>query len=112
VSLFARDDRRLGSETTTAPGPAGPVGQLVGLLDELGFEPDRHDAGDHGQVGLHHCPFLELAERRSAVVCPIHLGLMQGALQSWDAPVTVDRLEPFAEPDLCLARLAPHEGSG
>ncbi len=103
--------RRLGSETKTAHGPAEPVHQLVGLLDELGFEPERNHVVGAGQVGLRHCPFLELAENRSAVVCPIHLGLMQGALQSWNAPVTVDRLEPFAEPDLCLARLAPHEGS-
>jgi hypothetical protein len=32
---------------------------------------------------------------------------MQGAMGSWGAPVTVDRLEAFAEPDLCLAHLAP-----
>jgi predicted ArsR family transcriptional regulator len=56
-------------------------------------------------VGLRHCPFLELAEVRAQVVCPIHLGLMQGAMAAWDAPVTVDRLVPFAEPDLCVAHL-------
>jgi hypothetical protein len=26
---------------------------------------------------------------------------------AWDALVTVNRLEPFAEPDLCVAHLAP-----
>jgi predicted ArsR family transcriptional regulator len=57
-------------------------------------------------VGLRHCPFLELAETRKAVICPIHLGLMQGALETWQAPVTVDRLDAFAEPDLCLAHLS------
>ena len=59
------------------------------------------------QIGLRHCPFLELAETRTAVVCPIHLGLMQGALETWAAPVTVERLEAFVEPDLCLAHLGP-----
>jgi predicted ArsR family transcriptional regulator len=49
---------------------------------------------------------LELAETRKAVICPIHLGLMQGALETWGAPVTVDRLDAFAEPDLCLAHLS------
>jgi predicted ArsR family transcriptional regulator len=44
---------------------------------------------------------------RFPVVCPIHLGLMQGALEAWNAPVTVDRLEAFVEPDLCLAHIAP-----
>jgi hypothetical protein len=43
---------------------------------------------------------------RFLVVCPIHLGLMQGALEAWQAPVTVDRLEAFAEPDVCLAHIA------
>jgi hypothetical protein len=35
------------------------------------------------------------------------LGLMRGALETWEAPVTVERLEAFSEPDLCLAHLAP-----
>lgn len=93
--------------------PAGPVdaeestGHLVEMLDELGFEPEPLEPGDAGeqQLGLRHCPFLELAEASTDVVCPIHLGLMQGALEAWEAPVTVDRLDPFAQPDLCVAHL-------
>jgi predicted ArsR family transcriptional regulator len=83
-----------------------PVARLVALLGELGFDPDLRVSGDRQQVGLRHCPFLELAQTRAQVVCPIHLGLMQGALAAWDAPVTVNGLEPFAEPDLCVAHLA------
>jgi predicted ArsR family transcriptional regulator len=49
---------------------------------------------------------LELALDNASVVCPIHLGLMQGALSTWKAPVEVDRLEPFVEPGLCLAHLS------
>lgn len=78
------------------------IEHLVGLLDDLGFAPERR--GDE-QVGLRHCPFLELAESQKAIVCPIHLGLMQGALETWAAPVTVDRLDAFVEPDLCLVQL-------
>lgn len=90
------------------PATAGPLGvhesieHLVGLLDELGFAPERR--GDE-EIGLRHCPFLGLAESQKAVVCPIHLGLMQGALETWEASVTVDRLDAFVEPDLCLAQL-------
>lgn len=58
-------------------------------------------------LGLRSCPFLELATDRPAVVCPVHLGLMQGALEGWGADVTVPRLDPFVQPDLCLAHLAP-----
>jgi hypothetical protein len=31
---------------------------------------------------------------------------MRGALESWEAPVTADRLDPFVEPDLCLVQFA------
>lgn len=80
---------------------------LVDMLDELGFEPERLEPDNAGQeqLGLRHCPFLELAENSTDVICPIHLGLMQGALEAWDAPVTVDRLDSFAQPDLCVAHL-------
>lgn len=92
-------------------GRAEPAERLVRLLDYLGFAPDPPDtatsAGADLRVGLRHCPFLELAETTARVVCPIHLGVMRGALEAWAAPLTVDRLEPFAEPDLCLAHLVP-----
>jgi hypothetical protein len=32
---------------------------------------------------------------------------MQGALETWAAPVSVDRLDAFVEPDLCLAHITP-----
>jgi hypothetical protein len=35
----------------------------------------------------------------------MHLGLMQGAMTAMDATVSVDRLDPFVEPDLCLAHV-------
>jgi predicted ArsR family transcriptional regulator len=81
------------------------IERLVDVLDELGFAPELRMSNGEKQVGLRHCPFLELAETGSKVICPVHLGLMQGALETWSAPVTVDRLEPFVEPDLCLAHL-------
>ncbi|MDT5222382.1 MAG: hypothetical protein QOF15_4487 [Mycobacterium sp.] len=83
------------------------IERLGGVLDELGFEPERRESDGKQQLGLRHCPFLELAERQPGVICPIHLGLMRGALESWGAPVTVERLEAFSEPGLCLAHLAP-----
>jgi len=83
------------------------IDHLVDALDDLGFAPERREADGERQIGLRHCPFLELAENRTSVICPVHLGLMQGAMETWGAPVTVDRLEPFVEPDLCLAHLTP-----
>ncbi|MGZ4515259.1 MAG: helix-turn-helix transcriptional regulator [Mycobacterium sp.] len=87
------------------------IDHLVNMLDELGFAPERRAADGEQQVGLRHCPFLELAENRTAVVCPVHLGLMQGAMEAWGAPVSVDRLDAFVEPDLCVAHLAPQSAA-
>lgn len=98
----ALDIGRRWGHTVAAPASGSATDALVTFLDEFGFAPEQPVAQ---QLRLRHCPFLELAETRSAVVCPIHLGLMQGALESWHAPVTVDRLEPFVEPDVCLAHL-------
>ncbi|HVQ83812.1 MAG TPA: helix-turn-helix domain-containing protein, partial [Mycobacterium sp.] len=98
--------------------PAGVVGaeeaidKLVAALDELGFAPERRNSNGEQQVGLRHCPFLELAETGASVVCPMHLGLMQGALETWAAPVSVDRLDVFVEPDLCLAHITPVGAAG
>ena len=91
-------------QSSETPDVEESIEHLVDLLDDFGFEPERD--GDQ-QVRLRHCPFLELAETRSAVICPVHQGIMQGALETWKAPVTVDRLEAFVEPDLCLAHLGP-----
>lgn len=99
------------STVTGAPGKDGPgesavsVERLMGLLDELGFAPEHSTGGHQSQIGLRNCPFLELAVDRSEVVCPLHLGLMQGAMQTWDSPLTVNRLDPFVEPDLCMVHL-------
>lgn len=89
------------------PHPADPVSKLVDMLDEMGFAPDAPGADDSSQIALRNCPFLELALDRADVVCPIHLGLMQGAMQSWDSPVSVDKLDAFVQPDLCVAHLGP-----
>ncbi|MDQ1014338.1 helix-turn-helix transcriptional regulator [Streptomyces afghaniensis] len=83
------------------------VGRLAAMLDDLGFDPQIGGDGEMpGPVRLRHCPFLELAEEYGTIVCPLHLGLMQGALAELRAPVEATRLEPFAEPDVCLAHLA------
>nr|WP_090341214.1 helix-turn-helix domain-containing protein [Mycolicibacterium malmesburyense]CRL71008.1 transcriptional regulator [Mycolicibacterium malmesburyense] len=103
---------RAWAEAEVSAGGAGlvrdrgrAVGRLTDLLDAMGFAPEKRSAG--AEIGLRNCPFLELADDRRDVICPVHLGLMQGALAAWDAPVTVNELTPFAEPGLCVAHLAP-----
>ncbi len=91
--------------------PHAPVGasealdRLNRLLDEIGFQPVVRHAEHTVEVRLHHCPFREVARQHPDVVCAIHLGLMQGALDELGAPVSVASLEPFPTPELCIARL-------
>lgn len=99
--------RQVQSSTTSN----NSIDQLVGLLDEIGFAPEFDETQDASSITLRHCPFLELAHTQSAVICPMHLGLMQGAMQAWGASVQVDRLDPFVEPDLCLAHLSTQGAS-
>jgi predicted ArsR family transcriptional regulator len=113
ASVAAETGRVWGSYLTERPAPFQhtdadqAVERLVGVLAEIGFAPEA-DGGDEPapRIRLRQCPFQEVAEHHQDVVCSVHLGLMQGALAEMRAPLTVDRLEPFVEQNLCLAHLA------
>lgn len=84
-----------------------PVDKLMTVLDGLDFAPELHESDRDALpvIGLRHCPFLDLVDTHADIICPIHLGLMRGVLEARDAHITVDRLEPFAQPDLCTVHL-------
>lgn len=93
------------------PGVAEATQRLTEMMTDLGFAPEADgDAAD--RIRLRQCPFLELAEEYSSTLCPLHLGLMQGALSEIRAPITAASLEPFAEPDACIVHLSPTRGTG
>jgi len=81
------------------------VQAVVMLLDQFGFDPTLH-ADDRGHtVLMQHCPFGEVADHYRKIVCAVHLGLMQGALEELGAHVEADQLEPFVRPGVCAAHL-------
>jgi predicted ArsR family transcriptional regulator len=84
--------------------------ELTDTLEDIGFDPEAVTAGRRRQILLHHCPFREVAEQDSRVVCTVHLGLMRGVLAELDAPLEVTRLDPFVEPRMCVAHLAARGG--
>jgi len=98
-SLVKRRARRARSKTQS-------VTELVDVLGDLGFKPES-PASRATEIRLRHCPFQELVSIHGTMMCALHLGLMQGALNEMRGPVTVDQLDPFVEPDLCVAHLAP-----
>jgi predicted ArsR family transcriptional regulator len=111
----------------SAPARRGAaLTRMVTTLVRLGFAPDSPSGARDTTIRLRHCPFLGLVRPESGVVdgarpahgeddatrhgyqtviCALHLGLMQGVFGAIRSPVTVDRLEPFVEPDLCVAHL-------
>lgn len=108
----AQAGRAWGSYLAERPPPfrrvdaAAATGQLVRTLDEIGFAPQAVTSGKTRQILVHHCPFREAATEHREVVCSIHLGLMQGLLAELDAPISAERLDPFVEPNLCVAHLS------
>jgi predicted ArsR family transcriptional regulator len=86
------------------PDEDAAVERLVGLLADAGFEPEGPDLPG-GPIRLRRCPFEPLARDHRGVVCGVHLGLMRGALREMGAPLDAVMVEPFVQPDLCLAHL-------
>lgn len=74
----------------------------VRLLADQGFAPEVK--GD--VIHLKRCPYFDLAEQHSAIVCSVHRGIVAGALEE-SAPGVCVVLEPFVEPNLCRLRLLP-----
>jgi len=109
--------REWGAYLTEQPAPyqklpaREAIGKLTAGMEDLGFSPQA-EAGDGGgqyRLLLRQCPFREVAEHHQDVICALHLGLMRGALDRMRAPVSADRLEPFVQPSLCIARLTEHD---
>ena len=88
------------------------IERLRATLENIGFAPEFIAEGGRYRLLLRQCPFREVAERHQDVVCAMHLGLMQGALAQMRAPVTADRLQPFAEAWGCTAELSADQASG
>jgi predicted ArsR family transcriptional regulator len=79
-----------------------PAAGIADLLDQQGFAAEQN--GD--TIEMRRCPFYALAESSPQVICTLHHGIIDGALAEADSDETVDRLDPFVEPRLCIAHLS------
>ncbi|HXF74441.1 MAG TPA: transcriptional regulator, partial [Actinomycetota bacterium] len=107
--------RHWGREAAAATGerprsPGEAIRALVEVLDGLGFAPEPVPGEGSVAVRLHRCPFIEVARTAPEVICPVHLGIMRGALEVWGSSVRATELRPFVEPDLCVASLSVEVG--
>src|SRR5581483_4375185 len=80
---------------------------VVSLLDAQGFDAES----DGEAIRIRRCPFRELAEAEPDVVCAVHKGLLDGALEGLGVPLEVDALDPFPEPDVCVVRFRKRPSS-
>ncbi|HEX7745037.1 MAG TPA: helix-turn-helix domain-containing protein [Micromonosporaceae bacterium] len=79
------------------------IDRVSAMLDKLGFAPQARPSGE---ILLHRCPFRAVAEQHPGVICSVHLGLMEGAVDELGGSTEDAVLQPFVTPDLCVARLS------
>jgi predicted ArsR family transcriptional regulator len=81
------------------------INQVVRLHEEHGFSPELRRAPSGREIVLKRCPFHEAATTYPTVICPLHLGLVRGALTALGTGVEADWLKPFAEPGACVTHI-------
>jgi len=92
-------------QATTA---AAARGEVVIVLDELGFEPATNVR--RTVVHLRSCPLLDVARQYPEVVCQAHGGLIAGLLEALGSDGASARLHPFSDPGSCRLDLGPARG--
>lgn len=75
--------------------------QVIGLLADLGFDPEQGPRG----LRLRQCPMLAVAREHPEVVCSVHQGLVEGAMEAGGASAEGVDLEAFAEVGACRLTL-------
>lgn len=106
----APDVARLAAATWAEVGPdvgraesvEAAVDQTVRALTDFGFEAVRNPVGD--QITLRGCPYAEMVHEHP-VICDIHAELLGEVLARTAQPVTLEGLDVFPRPGLCVARL-------
>ncbi len=93
---------------------------VASVFARMGFGPEltpaTKSAADTQQtIRLHACPIRELARAHPEVGCSLHRGLLQGLLTNATAAdgrvkksprsALQAELQPFVEPDLCIAKV-------
>jgi predicted ArsR family transcriptional regulator len=71
--------------------------EVIGLLGDLGFDPEQGPRCTR----LRQCPMLAVAREHPDVVCNVHQGLVEGAMAASGAAADGVRLEAFAEVGAC-----------
>ncbi|WP_395656678.1 helix-turn-helix transcriptional regulator [Nocardioides sp.] len=91
----------------TADGDRAAREKVAEIFDDMGFAPQPD--GEVRELRLTRCPLLQAAHEMPGVVCSVHLGVAQGALEEYHHDAGGLELLPFVEPGACVLRLARAE---
>lgn len=80
------------------------AGSLEGALEAAGYQP----RGAADGLTLHNCPFHQLAQEHTALVCGVNLHLLRGCLAGAGCAAYRAELDPG--PDRCCVRLVTTAG--
>jgi predicted ArsR family transcriptional regulator len=105
VEAGERWGHELAARRGAQPQPTAALARRrVGELgDDLGFGTESGSRAT--RVTLTRCPLLEAAHRFPDVVCTVHRGMVQAALEANGAGATSPELVPFSAPGECQLRL-------
>ena len=88
--VLDRRARDLGQALAGGRSVLGDPGDLMGLLEDHGYEPQA----DGGDVVLRNCPFHALAQEHTDLVCGMNLHLLEGVLDGLGTTGLHARLDP------------------
>lgn len=95
--VLSEQDSTLGREATNQ------LDALIEHLEESGFEPVVDE--DELTVDLAPCPHVVSRPEDRAILCQVHLGLMQGVLTQAGGPVATHCVRAAARPEDCTVQL-------
>ena len=85
-----------------ADSPDEAVAEAVDALNRLGFTAEASPVGD--SIAVTNCPYAALVDEHP-VICDIHAAMVGRLLVQTGQPVSVESLELWTRPDMCVARL-------
>ncbi len=111
---LANDDNDDDNNAATDHHTTSTRDRVVGVLDELGFEPTAGVDEAHPDIELRNCPFRDLVEPGDSPVCALHAGMLDGLAEAGagaaaaGGPVGVE-LIPFTSEQACTVRIRARE---
>ncbi len=89
-------------ELPASQSPDEAVTQTTESLNRLGFNAQANPTGD--AVSITNCPYSELVATNPGI-CDIHTALVGRLLEQTGQPVTIESMDVWARPGLCVAHL-------